>query len=98
MLFEIKLEKLSYDVTEKKVTRIYKGVGDELNVGEILFDLEGGKANIPVKSEFNGTIESISVEVGQVVKIGDILAAVNGEKAEAESSIKAAGYYGYFGL
>jgi acetyl-CoA carboxylase biotin carboxyl carrier protein len=49
-------------------------VGDEVVVGDTLVILESMKMEIPVLVEAAGTVTEISVQPGDVVREGDILA------------------------
>lgn len=83
-MIEIKLVELT-DNTEGKITRIYKNISDEINPDDLLFDIEANKNNVTVKTNAIGKITDIKVEVGQIVKNGDILALVDGEVEETEN-------------
>lgn len=95
-MFKIKLNKLNGHAKEGIVGKIHKTVGDIINKGETLLEIESNKGNMSVESEGTGKILSIQVETGSTVKIGDILADVEGEASESqEPSDK--GKFNYFG-
>ncbi|NLL69517.1 MAG: dihydrolipoyl dehydrogenase [Epulopiscium sp.] len=76
MYVEITLEKLSPGAKEGKIGKLHKQMGDEINIGDTIAEIEGKKGNIPVKSKVQGTLESLEVDEGSIVKIGDVLAKV----------------------
>lgn len=50
--------------------------GDEVAAGDTLMILESMKMEIPVLCEEAGTVGEVSVDVGDVVREGDILAII----------------------
>ncbi len=80
-MVEIKLKELTNNA-EGKITRIHKKISDDVSKNDILFDVEANKNNIAIKSNATGKIDSLKVEVGQVVKNGAILALIDGEIEE----------------
>ncbi len=51
-------------------------VGDEVGPGDAVMILESMKMEIPVCAEAAGTITEISVQPGDVVREGDVLAII----------------------
>lgn len=99
MAIEIKLEKLSGHAKEAKVGKVHKNAGDSVNPGDILFDIESNKGNMTIKSTSTGKIASIEVEEGSVVKIGTLLAKIEGEISKEIPTNKTTnnkGNYNYF--
>lgn len=96
MLIDLKLESLPNNLSEAKVTKVYKAAGETVSSGEVLFDVEGGKSCVSVKANANGILRKINVESGDPVKARDILAVIDGEKAQANQPISKAGV-DYFG-
>jgi len=56
------------------VHSIVAAVGDQVDVGDTLVILESMKMEIPVVVEIAGTVREISVQAGDVVREGDVLA------------------------
>ena len=56
------------------VHSIVAAVGDQVDVGDTLVILESMKMEIPVVVETAGTVREISVQAGDVVREGDVLA------------------------
>ena len=58
------------------VWKVVKAAGDSVTEGETLVILESMKMEIPVISELDGTVVEISVNEGDVVQEGDLIAIV----------------------
>lgn len=79
---------------EAQIIKSYYKQGDNIKVGDVLFDSESGKGNTPVRSEVEGTVVSIKVKVGDKVNSDTVLAVVNGKsKSIAEET---SGGFNYF--
>lgn len=98
MAVELKLEKLSGHAKDGKIGKIHKNVGDQVKIGENLFDVESNKGNITIKSNANGKIESLEVEEGTTVKIGTLLAIIDGEISKTETKNNTNGKNYFSGL
>lgn len=85
MAIEIIAGNFLNNIKEAKIIKIYKNIGDKVRTGEVLFDLEGGKATTSIKSTVNGEIESINTEAGDTVKSDTVLARINENKAGINS-------------
>lgn len=71
---------MGYAIRAEMVASIHSVVvasGDEVAVGDTLMILESMKMEIPVLTEFAGTILEVSVVPGDVVREGDVLAIVS---------------------
>lgn len=77
---QIILNKLSGEDKSAKVGKILMKIGQKIQEGDGLFNAESAKGNFLVKSEYEGTIRSISIEEGRQVKIGEVIAELDGEK------------------
>lgn len=95
-MFKMKLNKLNGHAKEGIVCAIHKKTGDEIDKGETLLEIESNKGNMSVEAEGAGKILSIEVEVGAKVKIGDVLAEIEGEVSESKE-VKNRGKFNYFG-
>lgn len=59
------------------VHSIVAEVGDAVDIGATLLILESMKMEIPVVVETAGTVREISVQAGDVVREGDVLAVLD---------------------
>lgn len=90
------LSKLSGEDKSAKVGKIIMKVGQKINEGDGLFNAESSKGNFLVKSEYEGTILNILIEEGQQIRIGEVIAEIEGEKATKKTVQPNTGYS--FGL
>lgn len=82
----ITMPRLSDTMTEGKVSKWNKKVGDIVKEGEVLAEIETDKAVQDFESEFNGTLLHIGVEEGSNAPVDSILAII-GEAGEDVSSL-----------
>lgn len=93
-MIQIRVEKLSGHGKEGKVCKIYVSVGDEVNKGTPLFEIESNKGNMTIEASGNGKIEGIEVVEGSTVQVGDLLASMTGEQtSEGAANSKSAFNY-----
>jgi acetyl-CoA carboxylase biotin carboxyl carrier protein len=67
------------DVIAEMVANVMKvavATGDRVDVGDAVVLLESMKMEIPVLTEFAGTISAVKVTPGDVVQEGDILVSI----------------------
>lgn len=90
MAVEIRAPQLGESVVEATVGQWMKEVGDTVNAGEVLCELETDKINIEVSAEQDGVLDSIALQEGDSVEPGDVLAylSTDGEEA-AEPDVEA---------
>ena len=83
---DLVLPQLGETVTEGTITRWFKGVGDSIAVGEMLYEVSTDKVDSEVPSPMEGVITEIRVPEGETVDVGTVLAIVElAEGAEAPS-------------
>lgn len=58
----------SGDIAEWKVK-----VGDVVEIGQELAEIEAGKATFPLKSPFAGKVTELCVEEGDTAMVGDVI-------------------------
>ena len=59
-----------------KIVTIEVKVGDKVEEGDVLINIESMKMENPILSPITGTITEIKVAEGQVVETGDILVVI----------------------
>lgn len=79
MKIDVIAERLPKNALEAKVTRIHKRLGETVNAGEALLDLEANKTSMAVLSPAKGKIEGLYVEAGQMVKKDAVLVSIKGQ-------------------
>ena len=86
MAINIEMPKLSDTMTEGTVIKWHKQVGDSVEVGDLLAEIETDKATMEMEAFDDGTITEILVPAGKKAVIGGILAVLDGDSAAAPSS------------
>ena len=77
----VRMPKLSDTMTEGVVAEWHKKVGDSIESGELLAEIETDKATMEFESFQEGVLLHIGVEQGQTAPVDSIL-AILGEKGE----------------
>ena len=84
MAIDIRVPTLGESVTEATVGQWYKKAGDAVAVDEPLCELETDKVTVEVPAPAAGVLASISVNEGDTVAVGAVLASLaEGEGAAA---------------
>ena len=83
----ITMPRLSDTMTDGKVAKWHKNVGDSVKEGDILAEIETDKAVQDFESEFNGTLLYIGTGEGESAPVDSVLAII-GEEGEDISGLK----------
>ena len=86
MAINIEMPKLSDTMTEGTVIKWHKQVGDSVEIGDVLAEIETDKATMEMEAFDDGTITEILVPEGEKAVIGGVLAVLDGDSAAAPSS------------
>jgi len=81
----INMPKLGFDMAEGVLVRWVKQVGENINKGDVLAEIETDKATVEVESPASGVVLQFIVEQGSVVPVNAPIAVVGevGEKVDA---------------
>jgi pyruvate dehydrogenase E2 component (dihydrolipoamide acetyltransferase) len=81
----INMPKLGFDMAEGVLVRWVKQIGENINKGDVLAEIETDKATVEVESPASGVVLQFIVEQGDVVPVNAPIAVVGekGEKVEA---------------
>jgi pyruvate dehydrogenase E2 component (dihydrolipoamide acetyltransferase) len=92
MAKEFKLPDLGEGIHEGEVLAVRVAVGQAVNEGDIILEVETDKAAVEIPSPTTGTVLEILVKAGDTVKVGQVLMTFStpGEKAEPASKPPAA--------
>jgi pyruvate dehydrogenase E2 component (dihydrolipoamide acetyltransferase) len=90
MPINIDMPKLSDTMTEGTLIKWHKKVGDTVEIGDILAEIETDKATMEMEAFDDGTLTAILVQEGQKATIGSILAVLNGPTTATASPAAAA--------
>lgn len=83
---EIQMPKLSDTMTEGTLVSWKKKKGDKVSAGEVLAEIETDKATMEWESPEDGTLTEIYIEEGGKVNVGDKIAFIGEEGAEAPAA------------
>ena len=86
MAINIEMPKLSDTMTEGTVIKWHKQVGDSVEVGDLLAEIETDKATMEMEAFDEGTLTEIRVPAGEKAVIGGILAVLDGGAGAASPS------------
>jgi len=78
MSVNIEMPKLSDTMTEGTLVKWHKKVGDSVEIGDILAEVETDKATMEMEAFDEGTITEIRVQEGEKATIGGVLAVLDG--------------------
>src|SRR6202166_5425577 len=82
---DVLMPQLGETVAEGKITKWFKAAGDAVKPGDNLFEIETDKTSMEVPATSAGTLIEIRFKVGEVAKVGAVVAVISsaGEKLEA---------------
>jgi pyruvate dehydrogenase E2 component (dihydrolipoamide acetyltransferase) len=86
---DVLMPQLGETVDEGKVLIWYKKVGDKVEPGENLFEIETEKVSMEVPSTVAGTLQEIRVQVDETAPVGAIVAVIVEEGAQTAASAPA---------
>ncbi|UPW85237.1 2-oxoglutarate dehydrogenase complex dihydrolipoyllysine-residue succinyltransferase [Lysinibacillus sp. Ag94] len=80
---EIKVPELAESITEGSIAQWVKKVGDRVEKGEFIVELETDKVNAEIISEEAGVLTQILAEEGDTVLVGQVIAVVEAGEGAA---------------
>jgi pyruvate dehydrogenase E2 component (dihydrolipoamide acetyltransferase) len=83
MSVNIEMPKLSDTMTEGTLVKWHKQVGDSVEIGDVLADVETDKATMEMEAFDDGVLTEIRVQAGEKAAIGAVLAILNGDSGRA---------------
>jgi pyruvate/2-oxoglutarate dehydrogenase complex dihydrolipoamide acyltransferase (E2) component len=78
---DVHIPKMGMSTVEVDIAAILVAVGDRVQVGEALVEIEGEKATFAIEAEVAGVVAEILVEEGDEAKVGDIVLRIAQEAA-----------------
>ena len=75
---DVLMPQLGETVAEGKITKWFKAAGDTVKPGDNLFEIETDKVSMEVPSTVAGTLTDIRFSVGEVAKVGAVIAVIVG--------------------
>ncbi len=79
---EIKVPVLGESIVEGTLARWHKNVGDAVNAGDVIADLETDKVNVEVSATAAGVLVALHKQAGDTVAVGELIATID-ETAKA---------------
>jgi len=79
MAINIEMPKLSDTMTEGTLIKWHKQVGDEIEIGDIIAEVETDKATMEMEAFDEGTLTEVLVQEGDKAPIGSVLAVLDGD-------------------
>jgi pyruvate dehydrogenase E2 component (dihydrolipoamide acetyltransferase) len=83
MSVKIEMPKLSDTMTEGTLVKWHKQIGDTVEIGDVLADIETDKATMEMEAFDDGVLTDILVQAGEKAEIGATLAVLNGDSGRA---------------
>jgi pyruvate dehydrogenase E2 component (dihydrolipoamide acetyltransferase) len=90
MSAKIEMPKLSDTMTEGTLIKWHKQVGDFVEIGDVLAEVETDKATMEMEAFDEGTLTEILVQEGEKAVIGSVLAVLDGGEDEGSAPANAA--------
>jgi pyruvate dehydrogenase E2 component (dihydrolipoamide acetyltransferase) len=86
----INMPKLGFDMAEGTLVRWVKQVGENINKGDVLAEIETDKATVEVESPASGVVLQFIVDEGAIVPVNAPIAVVGekGEKVDAPAKVE----------
>ena len=73
---EFRLPELGENIESGDVVRVAVQPGDQVNQGQTVLELETDKAVVEVPSSLSGTVSEVKAQVGQKVRVGDLILTI----------------------
>lgn len=84
-MIEVKVPELAESISEGTISQWLKKVGEKVERGEDIVELETDKVNVQISAEDSGVLKEIKKEEGDDVEVGEVIAVLD-EGAEAGSA------------
>ncbi|MGG1400072.1 2-oxoglutarate dehydrogenase complex dihydrolipoyllysine-residue succinyltransferase [Bacillus salipaludis] len=81
-MIEIKVPELAESISEGTISQWLINLGDSVNKGDSLVELETDKVNIELNAENSGIVTKVLKEPGDTVEVGDVIAIIEENIAE----------------
>ena len=87
----IKMPRLSDTMEEGTISSWLKKVGDEVQEGEILAEIETDKATMEFESFYDGILSHIAVNEGETVKVDELIAIISENEIDVSKALESYG-------
>ncbi len=86
MMIEIKVPELAESLTEGTIATWLKQVGDSVQKGEPIVELETDKINVEINSEESGVIKQLLFSPGDTVQVGQVIATLGENESQSKAT------------
>jgi pyruvate dehydrogenase E2 component (dihydrolipoamide acetyltransferase) len=86
---DVIMPQLGETVAEGKVATWFKAVGDQVEAGDNLFEIETDKVTMEVQATEGGILSEIRVAAGETVPVGTVVAVLGGSVARKDGAAPA---------
>ena len=86
--FVFKLPDIGEGVVEGEIVQWHVSVGDSVAEDDPIVDVMTDKATVTIPSPVDGTVDSLSGEVGDMIAVGSTLLEINSKGSETDDSIE----------
>ncbi|GGH89015.1 2-oxoglutarate dehydrogenase E2 component (dihydrolipoamide succinyltransferase) [Pullulanibacillus pueri] len=76
-MVDVKVPELAESITEGTIAKWLKNVGDKVNKGDDIVELETDKVNVQISAEDEGVLTELKKEEGDTVEVGEIIAVLD---------------------
>jgi pyruvate dehydrogenase E2 component (dihydrolipoyllysine-residue acetyltransferase) len=83
---DVLMPQLGETVAEGKIVKWFKSAGDAVKPGDNLFEIETDKTSMEVPATSAGTLTDIRFQVGEVAKVGAVVAVIAGAGEKQQTS------------
>lgn len=88
MSYEIVMPQLSDSMDEGKLISWKAKVGQKVNAGDVIAEVESDKAIMELQSFQSGTVEKLLAKEGDIVPIGEVIATIQTDQTKSEKVTK----------
>jgi 2-oxoglutarate dehydrogenase E2 component (dihydrolipoamide succinyltransferase) len=86
---EVKVPVLGESIVEGTLARWHKHVGDAVNAGDVLAELETDKVNVEVSATTTGVVIALHKHAGDTVAVGELIATIDEHAVAAAATAPA---------
>ncbi len=84
MRFEFRLPDVGEGITESELLTWHVAAGEDVREDQLLCEIETDNATVEIPAPCSGRVEQLAAQVGQIVRVGEILAVFDAEQAPAQ--------------
>ncbi|GGE43165.1 dihydrolipoyllysine-residue succinyltransferase component of 2-oxoglutarate dehydrogenase complex [Pullulanibacillus camelliae] len=81
-MVDVKVPELAESITEGTIAKWLKNVGEKVNKGDDIVELETDKVNVQISAEDEGVLTELKKEEGDTVEVGEVIAVLDPNAAE----------------